>query len=61
MDPVEDIVAVAHTLKCEWGGHVARMNRRRWAKATSVWGVRLGKRSTGRPKTQWADTFERAA
>jgi hypothetical protein len=61
MDLVEDIVTVADITKWKWVGHVARKDQRRWAKATSVWDVRLGKRSTGRPKTQWADTFKRAA
>jgi hypothetical protein len=47
--------------KWKWGGHVARMDQRRCARVTSVWDVRLGKRSTGRPKAQWADIFKRAA
>ena len=44
----------------KWGGHVTRMDQGRWAQATSVWGVRIGKRRTWRPKTRWADTFKRA-
>jgi hypothetical protein len=31
------------------------------AHATSIWDVRIGKRRTGHLKTQWADTFKRAA
>ena len=53
-------MAVAHILKWKWGGHVARMDKRRRVQSTSVWDVRLGKTGNGRPKTQWADTFERA-
>jgi len=60
MDLVEDNVTVAHIVKWKWGGHVARMDQGRWAQATSLWDVRLGKRSTGRSKTQWADIFKRA-
>jgi hypothetical protein len=48
---MKDIVAVAHNLKWKWGGHVAGMEQRRYAHATSMWDVRLGKRRTGRPKT----------
>jgi len=39
---MKDIVAVAHSLKWKWGGHVAGMEQRRWTHATSVWDVRLG-------------------
>jgi len=45
----------------KWGGHVARMDELEWAQAASVWDVRLRKRSLGRSKTQWADSFKRAA
>ena len=48
---VKDIVAVAHSFKWKWGGHVAGMDQRRWAQATSMWDVSIGKRRTGGPKT----------
>ena len=44
---MKDIMAVAHCLKWKWGRQVARMEQRRWAPATSVWDVRIGKRRTG--------------
>jgi hypothetical protein len=43
----KDMVAVAHGLKWKWGGQVARMDQCRWAHATSIWDVRIGKRRTG--------------
>jgi hypothetical protein len=49
---VKDIVAVAHSLRWTWGGHVARTDQRRWTHATSVWDVRTGERRAGRPKTR---------
>jgi hypothetical protein len=57
----KDIVAVAESLKWKLGGHVARMDQCRWAHATSVWDVRIGKRRTGRQKTRWADMLKRVA
>jgi hypothetical protein len=35
------IVAVDHSFKWKWGGHVARMDQRWWAQATSMWGIRI--------------------
>jgi hypothetical protein len=45
----------------KWGGHVARVEQQRWAKAKSVRDIRTGKGRTGRQKTRWADTFKSAA
>jgi hypothetical protein len=56
----KDIVTVAHGLKWKWGGHVARMDHHSWAQATSMWDIRIGKR-TRRPKARWADTVKRVA
>ena len=39
---VKGIVAVAHSLTWKWGSHVARAWSR-WAGATSMWNVRIGK------------------
>jgi len=49
---MKGIVAMAHSIKCKWGGHDAGMEQSRWAYATSIWDVGLGKRRTGRPKTR---------
>lgn len=49
---MKDIVAVAHSIKWNWGGHVLGMEQCRWPHAASLWDVRLGKRRTGRPKTR---------
>lgn len=48
----QDIAVAAHSLKWKWGGNVARMYQRRWARAASVWGLRVG---------PMADTFQRVA
>jgi len=48
----KDTVAVAHSIKWNWRGHVAGMEQCRRAQATSMWNVRLGIRRTGRPKTR---------
>jgi len=52
----KDIVAVDHSFKWKWrgegrGGHVVRMDQRRWAEARSMRDVRIGKKKNGRPKT----------
>jgi len=44
------IVELTYSLKWKSGCHVARIEQRRWAQATSVWDVRIGKRENGRPK-----------
>ena len=44
---MKDMVAVAHSIKWNWGDHVAGMERRRRTQATSVWDVGLGKREPG--------------
>jgi len=49
----KDIVVVAHSLMWKWGRHVARMDQRKWPHAASIWGVRVGRRRTGKPKTPW--------
>jgi len=58
---LKDLAALAHSLKWRWGGHVAIMDQRREAHATSMWDVRTGKTGTGKLKTHWADTFKKAA
>ena len=44
---MKDTVAVAHCLKWKWGRQEARMDQRRWAPASSMWDVRIGKWRTG--------------
>jgi len=52
-----DIVSAAHSLKWKWGGHVARMEKRRWPHATPIWGVRVGRGRTGISKTPWQTRY----
>jgi len=49
---VKDTVPVPHSIKWNWGDHVAGIEQRRWAHPSSMCGVRLGIRRTGRPKTR---------
>ena len=57
-----DIVAVAVSLKWKWGGHVARLDRRRWEHAASMWGLRTGKMRMGATEEPMGqDTFKRVA
>jgi hypothetical protein len=53
----KDIVSAAHSLQWKWGGHVASMDQRRWAHAASIWGVRVGRGRTGKPKTPWQTRY----
>jgi hypothetical protein len=46
-----DIASAAHSLKWKRGGHVARMDQRRWPHAASMWHVRVGRGRTVKPKT----------
>jgi len=57
----KDLAALTLSLKWIWRGHVARMDQRRGALATSIWDERTGKTGNGRPKTHWADTFKKVA
>ena len=36
----KDNVTVAHSVKWKWRGHMPRMDRCRWADATSMWDVK---------------------
>jgi len=40
---VSDFLVVAQTRKWKWEGHVARTDQRRWAHATRMWDVIIGK------------------
>ena len=44
-----DIIEKVKCMKGQWAGHVARMKNTRWAKITSEWTPRDGKRLRGRP------------
>jgi hypothetical protein len=46
-----DTGEVADSLNRKRAGHVARTDERRWAQATSLGQVRIGKRRRGRSKT----------
>jgi len=53
----KNIVVAAHSFKWQWGGHVARMDKRRWAHAASMWDIRVGKGRTGNLKTPWQTRY----
>ena len=57
---VIDIIEKVKCMKGQWAGHVARMKNTRWAKITSEWTPRDGKRLRGRPKRRWRDDIEEA-
>ena len=45
-------------MRRHWAGHVARMSNTRWAKITSEWTPREGRRVRGGPKRRWRDNIE---
>ena len=53
-----DVLATAKKLRWKWGGHVARMEHKRWAMTTTIWDPRIGKRNIGRQKTRWCSEFQ---
>ena len=55
---VKDIIERVRCMRGQWAGHVARMSNTRWAKLTSEWTPREGKRVKGRPKRRWRDNIE---
>ncbi|CAH2237359.1 jg12073 [Pararge aegeria aegeria] len=46
-------------LKWQWAGHIARRIAGRWGLKVLEWRPRTGKRSVGRPPTQWKDEIRR--
>ena len=55
---VKDIIERVRCMRGQWAGHVARMSNTRWAKITSEWTPRVGKRVRGRPKGRWRDNIK---
>ena len=55
---VNDIIERVWCMRGQWAGHVARMSNTRWAKITSEWTPREGKRVKERPKRRWRDNIE---
>ena len=47
---VKDVTERINSMKGQWAGHIARMNNSKWAKITTDWTPREGKRKRGRPK-----------
>ncbi|KAJ4445318.1 hypothetical protein ANN_07123 [Periplaneta americana] len=54
----ENITQKALITKWKWGGHVARQQQGRWARETTMWDPYIGRRTQGRPRRRWADTFK---
>ncbi|KAJ4431622.1 hypothetical protein ANN_20221 [Periplaneta americana] len=54
----ENITEKALITKWKWGGHVARQQQGRWARETTMWDPYIGRRTQGRPRRRWADTFK---
>ena len=55
---VKDIIERVRYMRGQWAGHIARKSNIRWAKTTSEWTPREGKRVRGRLKRRWRDDFE---
>ena len=55
---VKDVIKETREKKSRWAGHVARMENHRWAKITTEWTPREGRRARGRPKRRWRDEVE---
>ena len=55
---VKDIIERVWCMRGQWAGQVACMSNTRWAKITSEWTPREGKRVRGRPKRRWRDNIE---
>ena len=55
---VKDVIERVWCRRGQWAGHAARMSNTRWAKITSEWTPREGKRVRGRPKRRWKDNIE---
>lgn len=54
----KNIAQKALQTKWTWGGHVARQQQGRWAREITMWDPYIGKRTQGRPRRRWADTFK---
>lgn len=54
---LKDVVATTNILKWSWAGHIARIKDERWAKITTEWIPRDGKRSRGRQRKRWEDSL----
>ena len=54
----ENAAQQASITKWRWGGHVARQQQGRWAQEATMWDPYAGKRTPGRPRRRWADTFK---
>ena len=55
---VVDIIDKVQCMRGQWAGHIARMSNTRWAKITSEWTPREGRRERGKPKRRWRDSIE---
>ena len=53
-----DILKVAKLKKWNWGGHVARLDNKKWANKVTFW-QNLEKRKRGKQKTKWRDGFRK--
>ena len=58
---VKDVIERISSMKGQWAGHIARMDNSKWAKITTEWTPREGKRKRGRPKRRWRDGIEEEA
>eukprot|EP00795_Rhopilema_esculentum_P010459 gene10459-biopygen13011 len=56
---VKAITEKVYRMIGQWAGHLARMSNNRWAKITTEWTPRNGRRRRGRPKRRWRDEIEK--
>ncbi|KAJ4441871.1 hypothetical protein ANN_11731 [Periplaneta americana] len=60
-DALKESYRLYESLKWKWGGHVVRMDHRRWTHRLTLWDPRIGRRRVGRQTTRWADFFKKKA
>ena len=54
---ITDAVTKIKSLKWQWAGHIARMDKR-WTKILTKWEPQNSKRRRGRPKRRWIDDIK---
>ncbi|MFH4979516.1 hypothetical protein AB6A40_006225 [Gnathostoma spinigerum] len=54
---VKDFVKCARKRKIQWARKLALMNVNNWARCSTQWQPRIGKRNRGRPKMRWRDSI----
>ncbi|KAI5638478.1 hypothetical protein NE865_08944 [Phthorimaea operculella] len=56
---VRDVMELIARKKWSWAGHIARMEKSRWARRVLEWRPRANTRARGRPPQRWVDDIRR--